>query len=57
MCVCVISVCVESVQSYWYLVRLSSGWGLLPLLRSQRDEAESREGSAEQDEEVELRLG
>lgn len=29
----------------------------MPLLRSQRAEAESRDGSAEHEEEVELRLG
>lgn len=41
-----------------YLSRARSGWGLLPLLRSHRDEeAESRGEMDEQDEEVELRLG
>lgn len=40
-----------------YLVKLRSGWGLLPLLRSQREEVESREGSVEDADEVELRLG
>lgn len=40
-----------------YLVTLRSGCGLLPLLRSQREEAQSRGGSVEDEEEVELRLG
>lgn len=47
------SVCF-SVCFGWYLDKLSSGWALLPLLRSQRKEAESREERAEDEE---LRLG
>lgn len=38
------------------LVMMRSGWGLFPLLRSQRNEADSRGGSGEE-EEVELRRG
>lgn len=58
--------CVRNSVCFWqvaeqlsgqYLVKLRSGWGLLPLLRSQREEAESRGGRAEQEEEVELRRG
>lgn len=39
------------------LVKLRSQWDLFPLLRSQREEAESSGGSADGVEEVELRLG
>lgn len=39
------------------LIKLRSGWGLLPLLRSHRKEVQSREGSVEDADEVELRLG
>lgn len=41
----------------WYLVKLWSGWGLLPLLRSHRKEVASRGEIEEDAEEVELRLG
>ena len=44
---------VKVGKSARYLVRFMSGWALLPLLRSQRKEAESRGGRAE---EVEPRL-